>query len=159
MRALGGAGGRPPASNQCLAAQHEAGATQRRTDPCTASRRPHRRCVDRSVDCCADWRTLPSERSEQRAARPRTRAVHAPPVGWQPSLRRGPPSGDASPAAARTSPPLAALTGVPLRPLVREPRTHTAESRPGAGRPARGGGNPAPQPAPTRQRALAPARR
>jgi hypothetical protein len=37
------------------AAQHEAGATQRRTDPWTASRRPHRRCVDRSADCCAAW--------------------------------------------------------------------------------------------------------
>ena len=91
----GGAGGRPPASKQCLAAQHEGGTTQRRTDRWTASRRTHRRCVDQSADCCADWRTLSSERSEQRAARPRPRAAPAPPVGWQPSLRRGPPSGPA----------------------------------------------------------------
>jgi len=59
----------------------------------------------------------------------------------------------------RDTQPIAALTGVPCRQLVREPRTPTAESRPGAGSPARGGGNPAPPPAPTRQPALAPARR
>jgi len=36
---------------QCLAAPHEAGATQRRTGLRIASRGPRRRCVDRSADC------------------------------------------------------------------------------------------------------------
>jgi hypothetical protein len=74
---------------------------------------------------------LASERSEQRAARPRPRAAYALPGGWQPGLRRGPPSGDAVSAAARTSPPLAALTGVPYRPFVRKPRSPSDDAPPG----------------------------
>jgi hypothetical protein len=64
----------------CLATQHEAGATQRRTALWTASRGPQRRCVDRSADCCVDWRTLTSERSEQRAVRPLAHTTARPPA-------------------------------------------------------------------------------
>src|SRR5258706_4863028 len=42
-------------------------------------------------------------------------------AAWQPSRARGQSSGDAISAAALTGPRAAALTGVPFRPLVREP--------------------------------------
>jgi hypothetical protein len=42
-------------------------------------------------------------------------------AAWQPSARRGQSGGDAVSAAALTGPPTAAQTGIPLRPLVREP--------------------------------------
>ena len=42
-------------------------------------------------------------------------------MAWQPSRPRGQSSGDAVSAAALTGPRAAAQTGVPLRPLVREP--------------------------------------
>ena len=48
------------------------------------------------------WR--PYEREPPRPA------ASAPPVGWHASTRRGPPSGDAVSAAARTGPPTAAVT-------------------------------------------------
>jgi len=112
MRAPGGAGGRPPASKQWLTPQHEAGAAR----PAAVAFPKGR--ADRSADCCDGSATKASERSEQRAARPRPRAAHAPPVGWQPGLRRGQPSavqcsGRAAAArlgAALTGPPPAALT-------------------------------------------------
>src|SRR5712691_7325126 len=42
-------------------------------------------------------------------------------AAWQPSRARGQSSGAAVSAAALTGPRAAALTGVPFRPLVREP--------------------------------------
>jgi len=93
----------------CLATQHEAGATQRRPALGTASRGPQRRCVDRAADCCVDWRTVTSERSEQRAVRPRAHTTaHPPAVGC-------PAEADVAAQGAAPGPSGAARPGVPAR--------------------------------------------
>ena len=64
----------------------EAGVTQRRTVLRTASRCPHRRCVDRSADCALTG--VPLRLSEREPLRP---ATSAPPGGWHASTRLGAP--------------------------------------------------------------------
>ncbi len=85
-------------------------------------------------------------------------------AAWQPSRARGQSSGDAVSAAALTGPRAAALTGVPFRPLVREPEVAWTPRRHSLGGVCDGAavddGGVGPQPAPPNDPAAsAPCRR
>src|SRR5216683_3796249 len=65
---------------------------------------------------------------------------------WQPSRARGQSSGGAVSAAALTGPRAAAQTGIPMRPLVREPLLPATDTPPGGCQPSAGEGSLAPLP-------------
>ena len=79
------------------------GGQERAWQPSTRRGQPVQR-VDRSADCCVDWRTSASERSEQRAVRPLTHTTALPSATRRLLTRASAPAAFTQAAACSASP-------------------------------------------------------